>query len=180
MKFIRKNGRIIPIAEKRKDSAKAAGAVAAGGAVALATAKATSGMMHDSAKAENAARTAAKSYTASKMKFKQLGPLFEHAKPPMDEAKAAMRFAVQSKGLEKKAFKVRNLGTAIAAALIGVGVNKALDHTKLKDEPGKKAAVSTGAAVVATFAVMSPYYRGVGNTVAHALKLAAKRVVRGR
>jgi hypothetical protein len=168
--FRRINGHIVPIrmTPKQKEISKGAGAVVAGAVVAGATGKITSGMMHNSAHAENEARTILQNLKSAKVK----GPAY------IKHAEHAMRHSIHSIKLEKNAFRVRHAGTVFAGALFGYGASKALNQTKVgKKHPEAVAAVSSGGGVAAAFAVRSSYLKGVGIRGTQILKGAFKRAV---
>lgn len=86
------------------------------------------------------------------------------------------RFAKEA-FLLRSSYKIRNLGIAGSAAVIGAGAHSLLKGTKLEKHPKTKAAVSTGAGIAGAFAVHSAFARGMGNRGFRVLKIAARRAI---
>lgn len=162
MIFRRIHGRIVPIREERAKGVAIAGA---GVGVAAASGRIAARMTHRAAQAENEARGAVKAARAAKSASEKLGPLFSYKsdRAYAQAGHAALKTMAKSRGLFEQSLKVRNVGHAAGAALVGAGVHKALKGTELEKHPKTKAAVAGGAAVAAHFAVRSSYLKGVGN-----------------
>lgn len=179
-KFIRRNGRVIPI--YKRDSVKGAAIAGAGVGVAGAAGYASSRLVLGAASAENAARTAAKQYKTMKDGFKTLGPMYEaagHAKL-MAKGKEALRHMAMSKALFKSSLGLRHAGFLAGSALVGAGVHKALNDTPLKDNKKTKLAIAGGVATATHFAIRSSFLKGIGHKSFAAVRMAVKDIILGK
>lgn len=166
--FRRIGGRVVPIKQggsRKNDDAKKATARIGTGLVTAVGSGVAAGALD-----LYASREKLKSLNLSHQKeFRYHNPQF----------KIAAHHRLESIRAHKAAARFKTAGAAIGATLIGSGVHKALDSTKL-DEP-TKATVSSASGIGAYFAVRAAHTKVFGHTkVWAAMKEAAKRVaIRG-
>ena len=157
--FRRIHGRIVPIrvSKKNKDLAAGAGLAVGGVGAAAAAGKIAASLVHKGAGYENVSRAFDK---ASEFAFED-GRLWRAQR----SGKLAIKFGRLSEQHHKAARAVRNAGFVISSALIGAGINSVLKHTRLNDDEKTRAAIATGSAVGASFALNSTYLKGVSGMV---------------
>ena len=174
MRFIRKNGRVIPINDERVSGVGhiAAGSLLASGAGAL------SGRMHrDAAYFEHAGRKSLEH--AAKIKG-FTAKTVAGAKAAFQKA-SANRLATKNFSEANRMFgagkTVQYAGLAASTALIGTGVYKILPHDFKRNNENAAAGISVGAGLTSAALVRSAYYNKIGGlSVAKSLALGLKRV----
>lgn len=168
VKFRRVGGRVIPI--HVKDLAKAGGYTAGGVAVGIASGNAAAKKFHAAALVANKAVDLGKAADAAdKVEKFMLGIKLN---------KMQIRHEMTAKKMLKSASSIRNFGLLTSTALIATGVNKALNHTELKDNDQARLAASIGAGAAAQFAIRSAFLRGVGNRGFDVIRKAASKAFR--
>lgn len=186
MRFIRKNGRVIPIDDKARGRRQAATAIGTGIAVAGASGV-VAGIVHkDAAYTENAARAAASKAKKIGKRLEQGGPemknYFKFKAKMNTHFKTARKLGEETKALGKAGNRIRSGGALLGSALVAAGVHRALDDTRLKDSPTARATVSTAAGVASHFAIRSAYVKTLGSkgvstlwAMRHAISRIAKK-----
>jgi hypothetical protein len=168
VRFIRKNGRVIPISES-KNIKKGAAEVAGGAGIGAATAL-TSGSLISRAGSIRERGEKIADYSS----YKTAGRKMLHNNLLNKKASA----------IAKNAFRVRNIGVGVASVLVGAGVNRILGETKLRDSQ-KRAEISGASGAAAGFLVhhstrqianSAGFKRGMGNILRAAIKAAKTKL----
>lgn len=166
MKFIRKNGRIIPIRDKneraRKETVKGIAEIGAGAAAGTAAGVGTASLVK---KAQGVAHESKNMYRIAQSNFRAaLGFPVRGTVRSITRGSADVAAAIAKRGIAKKMFRARNpilhAGAAGAALLIGQGVGRITAAHKVKDHGATGKAVGVAAGI----ATYGAYYRGLGFT----------------
>ena len=164
MKFIRKNGRVIPIQEKRSSGV---GLVAGGAATAFAAGKARRGLGHIG---HNMYKAGIRSAIHSKVAViprpgHQL--MFKFVETPNSAAIALLK---GSRSILSAAPKIGNLGRAAGIGLAALGGTKLV--SRLRDEKETSPSSAAAGVTLGASAAMAAHAVGLGSKV-HPLKIFA-------
>jgi hypothetical protein len=176
-RFIRKNGRIIPLRERQAaDRREGAALVATGGAIAagagVMSARAFEGAKKDLWKAKGFRMRARNAYTKAQKSMSMRPRLNRQAAQFVNQAAQKIGNAVVG---QKAAINYQGVGKVLGGGLIGAGIHKLLPE-KVKKHPVADYSISIGSGAAATYAINTAYRRTVNSkSLISSIMKAAKR-----